>query len=45
MVYEILLLRFLFLVAHVLEKTTEGMLPGKTITDSLPGIDGGLRGC
>ncbi len=46
MMYEILLLTFLFLVAHVLEKTIEGMLRGKTITDSLPGIGGGgLRGC
>src|ERR1700722_7320022 len=35
------LLPVLFLVAHVLEKTIEGLLRGKTIADSLPGIGGG----
>jgi hypothetical protein len=39
--YETLLLTLLFLVAHVLEKTIEGLLRGKTIADSLPGIGGG----
>ena len=39
--YESLLLTVLFLVAHVLEKTIEGLLRGKTIADSLPGIGGG----
>ena len=39
--YETLLLTVLFLVAHVLEKTIEGLLRGKTIADSLPGIGGG----
>jgi hypothetical protein len=39
--YETLLLTLLFLVAHVLEKTVEGLLRGKTIADSLPGIGGG----
>jgi hypothetical protein len=39
--YETLLLTVLFLVAHVLEKTVEGLLRGKTITDSLPSIGGG----
>ena len=39
--YETLLLTVLFLVAHVLEKTVEGLLRGKTIADSLPAIGGG----
>ena len=39
--YESVLLTVLFLVAHVLEKTIEGLLRGKTIADSLPGIGGG----
>src|SRR5579871_3092832 len=39
--YETLLLTILFLVAHVLEKTVEGVLRGKTIAESLPGIGGG----
>ena len=39
--YESLLLTVLFLVAHVLEKTIEGLLRGKTIADSLLGIGGG----
>ena len=39
--YETLLLTVLFLVAHVLEKTVEGLLRGKTISDSLPAIGGG----
>src|SRR4029077_6675448 len=36
--YETLLLTVLFLVAHVLEKTIEGLLRGKAIADSLPAI-------
>ena len=36
-----MLLTVLFLVAHVLEKTIEGLLRGKTIADSLPVIGGG----
>ena len=39
--YETLLLTALFLVAHVLEKTIEGLLRGKTIADSVPAIGGG----
>ena len=39
--YETLLLTMLFLVAHVLEKTVEGLLRGKTIVDSLPVVGGG----
>src|ERR1700751_3902712 len=39
--YETLLLTVLFLVAHVLEKTIEGLLRGKEISDSLPAIGGG----
>src|ERR1700751_4519955 len=39
--YETLLLTVLFLVAHVLEKTIEGLLRGKAIADSLPAIGGG----
>ena len=39
--YETLLLTVLFLVAHVLEKTIEGLLRGKTLVDSLPVLGGG----
>ena len=39
--YETLLLTALFLVAHVLEKTIEGLLRGKTIAESVPAIGGG----
>ncbi len=39
--YETLLLTVLFLVAHVLEKTIEGLLRGKTITESMPLLGGG----
>ena len=39
--YETLLLTALFLIAHVLEKTIEGLLRGKTIADSVPAIGGG----
>ena len=39
--YETLLLTVLFLVAHVLEKTIEGLVRGKTIADSVPVIGGG----
>jgi hypothetical protein len=39
--YETLLLTILFLVAHVLEKTIDGLVRGKTIADSLPTIGGG----
>jgi hypothetical protein len=39
--YETLLLTVLFLVAHVLEKTVEGMLRGKTVIESVPLIGGG----
>lgn len=39
--YETLLLTVLFLVAHVLEKTIEGLLRGRTVADSLPAIGGG----
>ena len=39
--YGTLLLTALFLVAHVLEKTIEGLLRGKTIADSLPPLGGG----
>jgi hypothetical protein len=39
--YETLLLTGLFLVAHVLEKTIEGLLRGKTIAESVPAIGGG----
>ena len=39
--YETLLLTVLFLVAHVLEKTIEGLLRGKTLVDSVPVIGGG----
>ena len=39
--YETLLLTALFLVAHVLEKTIEGLVRGKTIAESVPAIGGG----
>jgi hypothetical protein len=39
--YETLLLTILFLVAHVLEKTIEGLFRGKTVVDSVPVIGGG----
>jgi hypothetical protein len=39
--YETFLLTVLFLVAHVVEKTIEGVLRGKTVVDSLPVIGGG----
>jgi hypothetical protein len=43
--YESLLLTVLFLVAHVLEKTIEGLLRGKTLTESMPVLTGaGLPG-
>jgi hypothetical protein len=39
--YESLLLTVLFLVAHVLEKTIEGLFRGKTVVDSVPVMGGG----
>jgi hypothetical protein len=43
--YESLLLTVLFLVAHVLEKTVEGLFRGKTLTESMPVLTGaGLPG-
>ena len=43
--YESLLLTIFFLIAHVLEKTIEGLIRGKTLVDSLPLLAGdGLRG-
>ena len=43
--YESLLLTVLFLIAHVLEKTIEGLIRGKTLVDSMPLLaGGGLRG-
>jgi hypothetical protein len=39
--YETVLLTLLFLVAHVLEKTIEGLVRGKSIADSIPSIGGG----
>ena len=39
--FETLLLTALFLVAHVAEKTLEGLLRGKTMAESLPLIAGG----
>ncbi len=39
--YETFLLTALFLVAHVLEKTIEGMVRGKTIAESVPVLGGG----
>jgi hypothetical protein len=40
--YETFLLTILFLVAHVLEKTVEGLVRGKTIADSLPVLGGAV---
>ena len=43
--YESVLLTVLFLVAHVLEKTIEGLIRGKTPTESMPLLTGaGLPG-
>jgi hypothetical protein len=43
--YESLLLTIFFLIAHVLEKTIEGLIRGKTLVESLPLLTGdGLRG-
>jgi hypothetical protein len=43
--YESLLLTVLFLIAHVLEKTIEGLIRGKTLTESMPVLTGaGLPG-
>lgn len=43
--YESVLLTVLFLVAHVLEKTIEGLIRGKTLTESMPLLTGaGLPG-
>ena len=43
--YESVLLTVLFLVAHVLEKTIEGLIRGKTLTESMPVLTGaGLPG-
>ena len=39
--YEAFLLTVLFLVAHVIEKTIEGVLRGKTMHESMPVIGGG----
>jgi hypothetical protein len=39
--YETSLLTLLFIVVHIAEKTIEGLIHGKTIADSLPGIGGG----
>lgn len=39
--YETSLLTLLFIVVHIAEKTIEGLLRGKTVGDSLPGIGGG----
>ncbi len=39
--YETLVLTILFLVAHVLEKTIEGLFRGKTVVESVPVIGGG----
>ena len=39
--YETLLLTALFLVAHIVEKTIEGLLRGKTIAESVPVSGGG----
>jgi hypothetical protein len=39
--YETLLLAVLFLVVHILEKDIEGLIHGKSVTDSLPSIGGG----
>ncbi len=43
--YESVLLTVLFLIAHVLEKTIEGLIRGKTLTESMPLLTGaGLPG-
>ena len=43
--YESVLLTVLFLIAHVLEKTIEGLIRGKTLTESMPVLTGaGLPG-
>src|ERR1700729_4118342 len=43
--YESLLLTVLFLIAHVIEKTVEGLFRGKTLTESMPALTGaGLPG-
>ena len=43
--HESLLLTVLFLIAHVLEKTIEGLIRGKTLTESMPVLTGaGLPG-
>ena len=43
--YESLLLTIFFLIAHVLEKTIEGLIRGKTLVESLPLLTGdGVRG-
>ena len=43
--YESLLLMVLFLIAHVLEKTIEGLFRGKTLTEIMPVLTGaGLPG-
>src|ERR1700727_1999953 len=43
--YESLFLTVLFLIAHVLEKTIEGLFRGKTLTESMPALTGaGLPG-
>ena len=43
--YESVLLTVLFLVAHVLEKTIEGLIRGKPLTESMPLLTGaGLPG-
>jgi hypothetical protein len=39
--YETLLLTVLFLVAHILEKTVEGLFRGKTLIESVPMLGGG----
>ena len=43
--YESLLLTVLFLIAHVLEKTIEGLIRGKTLAEGMPLLTGaGLPG-
>ena len=43
--YESVLLTVLFLIAHVLEKTIEGLIRGKPLTESMPLLTGaGLPG-
>ena len=39
--YETLLLLSFFYVAHVIEKTIEGILRGKSLADSMPALGGG----